>query len=115
MKHQQLTDENLSVYYSVKNLDRWLSIRLETLGNIVVLSAAFASIFLTRAGKLKSGSAGWGLTQALSITGLLAWCVRVLTDLETQFMVSKIFHSNWCICLIYLIPFITSSECYEDP
>lgn len=94
MKHQQLTDENLSVYYSVKNLDRWLSIRLETLGNIVVLSAAFASIFLTRAGKLKSGSAGWGLTQALSITGLLAWCVRVLTDLETQFMVSKIFYSN---------------------
>ena len=65
MKHQQLTDENLSVYYSVKNLDRWLSIRLETLGNIVVLSAAVASIFLTRTGKLKSGSAGWGLTQAL--------------------------------------------------
>ena len=85
-KHKQLADDNLSVYYSVKSLDRWLSIRLETLGNVVVLSAAFASILLTRAGKLKSGSAGWGLTQALSITGLLAWCVRVLTDLETQFM-----------------------------
>jgi ABC-type multidrug transport system fused ATPase/permease subunit len=85
-KHQQLADENLSTYYSVKSLDRWLSIRLETLGNVVVLSAAFASILLTRAEKLKSGAAGWGLTQALSITGLLAWCVRVLTDLETQFM-----------------------------
>ena len=85
-EHRHLADANLSIFYSVKNLDRWLSVRLETLGNVVVLSAAFASIFLTRAGRLKSGSAGWGLTQALSITGLLAWCVRVLTDLETQFM-----------------------------
>eukprot|EP00986_Skeletonema_menzelii_P005340 scaffold1924_cov140-Skeletonema_menzelii.AAC.4 len=85
-KHRHLSDENLSVYYSVKSLDRWLSVRLETLGNTVVFSAAVASILLTRGGRLKSGAAGWGLTQALSITGLLAWCVRVLTDLETQFM-----------------------------
>jgi len=85
-KHRQLADENLSIFYSVKALDRWLSVRLETLGNTVVFSAAVASILLSRAGRLKSGSAGWGLTQALSITGLLAWCVRVLTDLETQFM-----------------------------
>lgn len=84
--HQHLSDENLSQYYSVKALDRWLSVRLESLGNIVVFSAAVMSIVLTRAGRLKSGAAGWGLTQALSITGLLAWCVRVLTDLETQFM-----------------------------
>jgi ATP-binding cassette subfamily C (CFTR/MRP) protein 1 len=85
-KHRHLSDENLSIYYAVKSLDRWLSVRLETLGNTVVFSAAVASILLTRGGRLKSGSAGWGLTQALSITGLLAWCVRVLTDLETQFM-----------------------------
>ncbi len=85
-KHRHLSDENLSIYYAVKSLDRWLSVRLETLGNTVVFSAAVASILLTRGGRLKSGSAGWGLTQALSITGLLAWCVRVLTDLESQFM-----------------------------
>ena len=72
-KHRSLADENISVYYSVKSLDRWLSIRLESLGNAVVLTAAMASIFLTRAGRLKAGSAGWGLTQALSITGLLTW------------------------------------------
>lgn len=41
---------------------------------------------MTRAGKLSSGGAGWGLTQTLLITGLLAWAVRVLTDLESQMM-----------------------------
>ena len=83
---RQIVDKNLSIFYSVKSLDRWLSIRLESLGNVVVLLAAFASIVLTRSGKLKSGSAGWGLTQSLAITGLLTWAVRVLTDLESQMM-----------------------------
>lgn len=85
-QHRGLTDENLSVFYAVKALDRWLSIRLETLGNAVVFAAAVASVILTRAGRLKAGSAGWGLTQALSVTGLLTWAVRTLTDLETHMM-----------------------------
>ena len=85
-QHQGLMDRNLSVLYAVKAIDRWLSIRLETLGNIVVFTSAIASVYLTRAGKLKAGSAGWGLTQALSITGLLTWAVRTLTDLESNMM-----------------------------
>mmetsp|Transcript_30339 Transcript_30339/g.45944 ORF Transcript_30339/g.45944 Transcript_30339/m.45944 type:complete len:1588 (-) Transcript_30339:395-5158(-) len=85
-QHQRLTDSNLSVYYTVKSLDRWLSIRLETLGNILVFATAVASVFLTRADRLKAGSAGMGLTQAMSITSLLTWAVRCLTDLETNMM-----------------------------
>jgi len=85
-RFRYLIDENLAVFNSVKSLDRWLSIRLETLGNMVVLIAAFASVYLTRSGQLKAGSAGWGLTQSLAITGLLTWAVRVLTDLESQMM-----------------------------
>jgi len=85
-QNRQLTDDNLSTFYTSKALDRWLSIRLESLGNLIVLSAAFAAVILTRTGNLKAGMAGWGLTQALSITGLLTWAVRVLTDLENQMM-----------------------------
>ena len=81
-----LVDKNLGVIYSVKALDRWLSIRLESLGNVVVLTAAFASVVLTRLGRMKSGSAGYGLTQSLAITGLLTWAVRTLTDYETAMM-----------------------------
>ena len=84
--HRSLSDKNLAVFYTVKAFDRWLSTRLETLGNTVVFTAAVASVFLTRSGRLKAGSAGWGLTQALAITGLLTWAVRTLTDLETNMM-----------------------------
>ena len=85
-RHQSLFDTNLRVYYTVKALDRWLSTRLETLGNVVVFASAVASVILTRSGQLKAGSAGWGLTQALSVTGLLTWAVRCLTDLESNMM-----------------------------
>jgi len=84
--HRGMTDTNLRAFYSVKAIDRWLSCRLETLGNVVVFTAAVASVWLTRLGRLKSGSAGWGLTQALAITGLMTWAVRCLTDLETNMM-----------------------------
>ena len=86
MQHKNFTDENLKVFYSVKSLDRRLSVQLETLGNAVVLLCAVASIFLSKMGRLKPGNAGWGLTQSLSITGLLTWAVRCLTDLESQMM-----------------------------
>ena len=84
--HRGLIDNNLRTFYAVKNLDRWLSCRLEGLGNVVVFSASIASVILTRLGRLKSGSAGWGLSQAIAITGLMTWAVRCLTDLETNMM-----------------------------
>lgn len=84
--HRDMTDTNLRAFYSAKALDRWLSCRLESLGNVVVFTAALASVYLTRVGRLKSGAAGWGLTQALAITGLMTWAVRCLTDLESNMM-----------------------------
>ena len=84
--HRSLTDTNLGVFYTVKSIDRWLSTRLETLGNLVVFTAAVASVLLARVGRLQAGSAGWGLTQSLSITGLLTWAVRCLTDLESNML-----------------------------
>jgi ABC-type multidrug transport system fused ATPase/permease subunit len=67
--HRNLSDLNLSVFSTVKALDRWLSTRLEALGNFMVLSTALTSVFLCRAGRLTAGKAGWGITQSLAITG----------------------------------------------
>jgi hypothetical protein len=70
----------------VKALDRWLTNVSKRSNTIGLDTAAIASVFLTRAGRLKAGSSRWGLTQALSITGLMTWAVRCLTDLETNMM-----------------------------
>jgi len=85
-RHRKLSDVNLSVFSTGKALDRWLSINLEAIGNTMVFITAMSSIFLTRTGRLQSGSAAWGLTQSLAITGLMAWAVRNLTALESQMM-----------------------------
>jgi len=85
-RHRMLADVNLSVFSTVKALDRWLSVTLEAIGNSMVFITAVSSVFLSRAGRLQSGSAGWGLTQSLAITGLMAWAVRNLTMLESQMM-----------------------------
>eukprot|EP00529_Nitzschia_sp_RCC80_P002595 CAMPEP_0113507982 /NCGR_PEP_ID=MMETSP0014_2-20120614/36759_1 /TAXON_ID=2857 /ORGANISM="Nitzschia sp." /LENGTH=1682 /DNA_ID=CAMNT_0000403635 /DNA_START=279 /DNA_END=5327 /DNA_ORIENTATION=+ /assembly_acc=CAM_ASM_000159 len=85
-KHRHLSDKNLAVYSTVKALDRWLSVNLEAIGNLIVFLTASASLVLARGGRLASGSAGWGLTQSLAITGLMAWAVRNLTTLESNMM-----------------------------
>jgi len=85
-RHRKLSNVNMSVYSTVKALDRWLSIKLESIGNSMVFITAVSSIFLSKAGRLKPGFAGWGITQSLAITGLMAWAVRNLTSLESQMM-----------------------------
>lgn len=86
MEHRRLSNKNLSVFSTVKDLDRWLSVSLEFLGNSMVFATAIASVVLARANKVQPGAAGWGLTQSLAITGLMAWAVRNLTMLESHMM-----------------------------
>jgi ABC-type multidrug transport system fused ATPase/permease subunit len=69
---------NVKAFYGIKRCDRFLSVRLESLANLMVLAAAVLS---TKVAK-NAGYAGWGLSQALSITGLLNWAVRCLTETE---------------------------------
>ncbi|CAM9754010.1 unnamed protein product, partial [Sphacelaria rigidula] len=65
-------------------VDRWLSVRLEFLGNAVVLSATLLSVFAASKGRLIAGLAGLSITNALSMTGLLNWAVRCFTETETM-------------------------------
>ena len=66
MKNRKLIDDYLSVFYLVKALDRWLSICLESLGNMVVLAAVLASVILTSKGTLTHN--GHGVVKWISIT-----------------------------------------------
>lgn len=72
-------DDNLSAYFALKIVDRWLSFRLETLGNLVVLS----SIVLAVVSGSRAGATGLSLTNALGITGLMNWAVRNAAETES--------------------------------
>ena len=83
-------DENTRAFYNNKNADRWLSLRLETIGAFVSGSAAAFACSVAISGAVSgqesdsnfSSLAGLSLTLAISLTGLLNFCVRSFAQLE---------------------------------
>lgn len=72
-------DDNIAAFFSLKAVDRWLSVRLEILGNLIV----FSSALLATASTYKAGAAGISLNSALGITSLLNWAVRNGAEVES--------------------------------
>ena len=83
-------ENNFSAFFTLKALDRWLSVRLEGLGNILVL----LSSLLAMASGSRGGPAGISLTTTLGITGLLNWAVRNVAEMESQMTsVERVLHT----------------------
>ncbi|NWR46395.1 MRP1 protein, partial [Regulus satrapa] len=77
-----LVDENQRIFFPGAVADRWLATNLELLGNGIVLFAAlFAAMGRTQ---LSPGTAGFSLSYALQITGVLNWMVRSWTEIENN-------------------------------
>jgi len=83
-------DNNTLTYYNNKSADRWLSVRLELIGSTVAGLAAIFACNVAIAGSTSgqpsdstfASLAGLSLTFAISMTGLLQWCVRSFAQLE---------------------------------
>lgn len=75
-------DKNHECYYPSIISNRWIGIRLELIGNVLVFCAAML-VVLGR-GTLSPGVVGLIISYALSITVLLNWVVRMTSDLETN-------------------------------
>ena len=61
--------------------NRWLSLRLELLGDgVVFVTAILASIFL----QANAGLAGLAMTSALNMCGYLNWMVRSVSEMEVR-------------------------------
>ncbi|KAI8345227.1 ABC transporter type 1, transmembrane domain-containing protein [Mortierella sp. GBAus27b] len=76
------TNTSTNAYYSWVITNRWLQIRLEGLGSVVVLAAALFAV-LSR-NSLSSANVGLALTYALSVTQDITWLVRSYCDLNNQ-------------------------------
>uniref|UniRef100_UPI0037E8D390 ATP-binding cassette sub-family C member 2 n=1 Tax=Semicossyphus pulcher TaxID=241346 RepID=UPI0037E8D390 len=83
LKHNEITiDENLKSVYPWIVSNRWLAIRLEFLGNLVVFFSALFAVLSRKT--LDSGMVGLSISYALNVTQTLNWLVRMTSELETN-------------------------------
>jgi len=78
-------DANLRCYYPSQHANRWLAIRLELIGSIIIFAAAgFAVISVITGGGPSAGMLGLAMSYALQITQSLNWIVRQTVEVETN-------------------------------
>ncbi|XP_033248598.1 multidrug resistance-associated protein 1 isoform X4 [Drosophila miranda] len=74
-------DKNQVCKYPSVIANRWLAIRLEMVGNLIIL---FASLFAVLGGQTDPGLVGLSVSYALQVTQTLNWLVRMSSDIETN-------------------------------
>ncbi|XP_026206344.1 canalicular multispecific organic anion transporter 2 isoform X2 [Anabas testudineus] len=75
-------DENQKSYYPSIVSNRWLGVRIEFIGNCIVLFAALFAV--TGKESLNPGLVGLSVSYALQVTMSLNWMVRMTSDLESN-------------------------------
>jgi len=76
-----VTSNNQCLYLSLVS-NRWLGIRLENLGNFVILAAGLMAVIERES--LSPGLAGLSISYSLMVTETLNWLVRMICALETN-------------------------------
>ncbi|KFW88590.1 Multidrug resistance-associated protein 1, partial [Phalacrocorax carbo] len=81
-KYNDVVYENLVYFYNNVISNRWLSVRLEFLGNLMVF---FAALFVVLAGNtVSSSTVGLSISYALNIIQSLNFWVRKVCEIETN-------------------------------
>uniref|UniRef100_A0A060TAR9 ARAD1D22132p n=1 Tax=Blastobotrys adeninivorans TaxID=409370 RepID=A0A060TAR9_BLAAD len=82
--NESRVDLNLKAYFPTVSANRWLAVRLEFIGSVIILSAAGMAIALLPGGGVTAGIVGLALSYALQITQSLNWIVRMTVEVETN-------------------------------
>ncbi|EDV21130.1 uncharacterized protein TRIADDRAFT_30988, partial [Trichoplax adhaerens] len=82
MLNDKKVDRNQMAYYPNMAANRWLAVRLEFIGNCIVLFAAMFAVIGRNT--LPAGIVGLSISYALQITTALNWMVRMSSDLESN-------------------------------
>ncbi|KAL6451454.1 YCF1 Metal resistance protein YCF1 [Candida maltosa Xu316] len=82
--NQTRVDQNMGAYHPAINANRWLAVRLEFLGSVIILGASGLSILTLKSGTLTAGVVGLAVSYALQITQSLNWIVRMTVEVETN-------------------------------
>lgn len=85
LENEWRVDANLRAYFPSISANRWLAVRLEFIGGVVVLAAAGLSIIsVAKHSGLSPGLVGLAMSYALQITTSLNWIVRQTVEVETN-------------------------------
>lgn len=82
MDSDNKVDNNQVCYCPSVIANRWLAVRLEMVGNLIILFAALFAV-LSR-DTLNAGTVGLSVSYALQITQTLNWLVRMTSEVETN-------------------------------
>lgn len=77
------TDSLNKMTYAASSANRWISIRLEALGTIIIFGATCLAI-ITPPQKISPSLTGLVLSYVMQILGLMTWSVRMFTEAESQ-------------------------------
>ena len=77
-------DKNMRAYHPSINANRWLAVRLELLGSIIILAASGLAILSLKSGTISAGLIGLSVSYSLQITQSLNWIVRMTVEVETN-------------------------------
>ncbi len=93
--NEDLLNKHIAAAQSKKAVDRWLSIRFELLGSIVVLVAGLFSVRAANRGSVSASLSAISLTNALMVTGLFNWVFRCCMDVESHMTgVERVLHTS---------------------
>uniref|UniRef100_A0A674GTF1 ATP binding cassette subfamily C member 2 n=1 Tax=Taeniopygia guttata TaxID=59729 RepID=A0A674GTF1_TAEGU len=91
LKQNEITmDINQKSVYSWIVSNRWLAIRLEFVGSLVVFFSALLAVIAK--GTLEGGIVGLSVSSALNVTQTLNWLVRTSSELETNIVAVERVH-----------------------
>ncbi|KAH3686130.1 hypothetical protein WICPIJ_002894 [Wickerhamomyces pijperi] len=81
---QSRVDNNMSAYFPSVNANRWLAVRLEFLGSMIILASAGFAVMTLLTGNISSGLVGLSVSYSLQITQSLNWIIRMSVEVETN-------------------------------
>ncbi|KAK2057847.1 hypothetical protein LY76DRAFT_593835 [Colletotrichum caudatum] len=85
LENEWRVDANLKAYFPSISANRWLAVRLEFIGALVIFSAAGGMVSTVASGRqVSEGMVGLAMSYALQITTSLNWIVRQTVEVETN-------------------------------
>ncbi|KAJ1916544.1 hypothetical protein H4219_003711 [Mycoemilia scoparia] len=83
-ENERRLEYNQRAYYPYLSLNRWLAVRLEFIGALLIFAAALLGVIALKFGSIDASLVGLAVSYSLNITQNLNWCIRMYSEVETN-------------------------------